>query len=173
MPLLHSSQRLLLPVNPVFVFSTLAISVLLNCFPFSGLPFVPDFVALCLLFWSIHQSRLVGMGWGFFLGLLMDVVYATTFGQYALAYVILTYLGTTFSKRIRSFRLPGQIFHVLPMLLLSQGVIAMIGYLITDVGVNFFFFSASVTAAVAWPLCDFLLLAPQRRAVEKDENRPI
>ena len=173
MPLLYSNQHLLLPVNPLFVLSTLGISVLLNCFPFSGLPFVPDFIALCLLFWSVYQPRLVSMGSGFLLGLLMDVIYATVFGQYTLAYVLLAYLGNSFSTRILNFRLISQMFHVLPILLLAQLTVAVIGYIIHDIWPEWSYFTISLTAALLWPLCNFLLLAPQRRPVEKDKDRPI
>jgi rod shape-determining protein MreD len=173
MPLLHSNQRLLLPVNPVFIFLTLVIAVLLNCLPFLGKPFVPDFVALILSFWAIHEPRRVSMGAGFVLGLFMDVISSTALGQYALAYVVLTYLANRFSRRVLSFDLPGQIFHVLPMLLVAQGVVAAVGFVVTDRFVEPVFFSSMVTAGLLWPLCDLLLIAPQRRAVEKDENRPI
>lgn len=173
MPLLHSNQRLLLPVNPLFVFSTLSISVLLNCFPITGLPFVPDFIALCLLFWAIYQPRLVSMGSGFVLGLLMDVICATTFGQYALAYVVLAYLGNTFSTRILRFKLTWQMLHVFPILLAAQLLVAVIGRIIHGVWPEWLYFTTSFTNTILWPLCNVILLAPQRRPVEKDENRPI
>jgi rod shape-determining protein MreD len=32
---------------------------------------------------------------------------------------------------------------------------------------------SAVTAALLWPLAEALLLAPQRRAVERDETRPL
>jgi rod shape-determining protein MreD len=35
------------------------------------------------------------------------------------------------------------------------------------------FFLGSVVAAALWPLATFVLLAPQRQAVEVDETRPI
>jgi rod shape-determining protein MreD len=38
---------------------------------------------------------------------------------------------------------------------------------------GWFFFVESVVAALLWPLATMLLLAPQRRAVDKDHTRPI
>jgi rod shape-determining protein MreD len=32
---------------------------------------------------------------------------------------------------------------------------------------------ASVSAALLWPLAEALLMAPQQRATERDENRPL
>ena len=34
-------------------------------------------------------------------------------------------------------------------------------------------FLQAVATTLLWPLADWLLLAPQRRAVDHDENRPI
>lgn len=173
MPLLQSKQHILLPVNPLFVFGTLFISLILNCFPFGGLPFVPDFVALTLAFWAVYQPRLVSMGSGFILGLLMDVLYTTTLGQYALAYVLLAYVSNTFSRRIQGFGLVKQIFHVFPLFIGTCTVVGVTSVIIYGQFPQWLFFSSSITAALLWPVWNRLLLAPQRRAVEKDENRPI
>jgi rod shape-determining protein MreD len=40
----------------------------------------PDFVALILVFWGVHQPRKVGIGTAFCLGLLMDVHDAALLG---------------------------------------------------------------------------------------------
>ena len=34
-------------------------------------------------------------------------------------------------------------------------------------------FTPAVACTLLWPVADWLLLAPQRRAVERDENRPL
>ena len=52
----------------------------------------PDFLLVMLLYWSMHESRNIGQGWGFALGLLMDVADSALLGQHALAYVVATYL---------------------------------------------------------------------------------
>ena len=47
-------QYILLPVSPLFIFFTLALAFLLNLLPWGSVPGVPDFLALALIFWSIH-----------------------------------------------------------------------------------------------------------------------
>ncbi len=61
---------------------------------------MPDFVALVLLFWNVHQPRKVGMGIAFFLGLLMDVHNASLLGEHALAYTLLSYGAITIHRRV-------------------------------------------------------------------------
>lgn len=69
---MNRPQYILQPVNPYFITFSLAAAFLLNLMPWGRLIGVPDFVALVLLFWNVHQPRKVGMGIAFMLGILMD-----------------------------------------------------------------------------------------------------
>jgi rod shape-determining protein MreD len=66
-----------------------------------------------------------------------------------------------------------QILHVLPLLLLAQTVQMVVRFIVAGKFPGWFFFIESVVAALLWPLATMLLLAPQRRAVDKDHTRPI
>jgi len=57
-----SSSRILLPVRPWFIVFSLLAALVLNFLPTSAWPWVPDWVALVLVFWSIREPRRVGMG---------------------------------------------------------------------------------------------------------------
>ncbi|MBI1835053.1 MAG: rod shape-determining protein MreD, partial [Burkholderiales bacterium] len=81
---------ILLPANPFFVGLSLVLAFLLNLLPWGSLVAVPDFVALTLVFWSIHQPRKVGIGVAFLMGVLMDVHDAVYFGENALAFTLLS-----------------------------------------------------------------------------------
>ena len=85
----QSSRRILLPVKTWFIVLTLTIALFMNLVPLGRLPGVPDWVALVLAFWCIHQPLKVNMGAAFLYGLLMDVADASLMGQHALAYVLL------------------------------------------------------------------------------------
>jgi rod shape-determining protein MreD len=169
----HRSNRILLPARGWFVMTTLLLALLLNLVPLGRVPFVPDWVALVLIFWTIHQPLKVGMGVAFVLGLAMDIVDASVMGQHALAYVLLAFTGCGLSRRILWFPLLQQAAHVLPMLLGAQLVMLaarMIG------GAEFpglLWFAASFVGAALWHPLTYLLLLPQYRPVERDENRPI
>jgi len=88
--------------------------------PWGRAPVAPDFLALALVFWNVHQPRRVGMGAAFVFGLLMDVHEGALFGQHALAYTLVSYGAITLHRRIQWFPLGAQAVHILPLLLLSQ-----------------------------------------------------
>ena len=93
-----SSSRILLPVRPWFIVFSLLAALVLNFLPTSAWPWVPDWVALVLVFWSIREPRRVGMGAGFLLGVAMDVADVSLLGQHALAYVLASY-GAAYLSR--------------------------------------------------------------------------
>jgi rod shape-determining protein MreD len=66
-----------------------------------------------------------------------------------------------------------QTLHVLPLLLLAQAVELVVRLIISGKFPGWLYFADSFVAAALWPIASFLLLAPQRRAVDRDENRPI
>lgn len=173
MPSTFSSSRILQPVRPVFVVLTLFLALIVNYLPRASSPWIPDFVALVLIFWSIREPRLVGMGWGFLLGLAMDVADASLMGQHALAYVLAAYGAFALSRRILWFSLGQQALHVLPLLLLVQ-VVQFVVRLMP--GIDFpgwaYFVGPFIAALLWWPLT-FLLMLPQYQPVERDANRPI
>ncbi|MFI4939594.1 MAG: rod shape-determining protein MreD [Burkholderiales bacterium] len=170
---MNSPHYILLPVSPVFIAASLACAFLLNLLPWGHLIGVPDFVALALVFWSIHQPRRVGIGVAFFMGLLMDVHNATLLGENALAYTLLSYFAITIHRRVLWFPIGMQTLHVLPLLLFAQAVQLVVRVLVSGKFPGWLYFIDSFVAAALWPVATWLLLAPQRRAVDRDETRPI
>ena len=164
---------ILLPANPWFVTLSIGLAFVLNLLPKGNFTAAPDFVALVLVFWSIHQPRKVGIGIAFLMGLLMDVHNATLLGENALTYSLLSYLTIMLHRRILWFQLPTQALHILLLLWLAQLVRALVHLIHTGKFPPWDYFLASVIAALLWPLVTALLLAPQRRAVDRDENRPL
>lgn len=170
---MNRPQYILRPANPLFIYSTLAITLLLNLQAWGQTIGAPDFVALALIFWGIHQPRRVGIGIAFCMGLLMDVNNATFLGETALAYTLLSYLAITIHRRVLWFSASTQAWHVLLLLLLTQIAQMIIQYVVNHRLPDWTFFLGSFVAAALWPIVTWLLLAPQRRAVDKDEDRPL
>jgi rod shape-determining protein MreD len=166
-------QYILLPVNPTFIAASLALAFLLNLIPWGGLIGVPDFVALVLLFWNIHQPRKVGMGIGFALGILMDVHSASLFGEHALAYTLMSYGGIMMHRRVVLVPLVIQAMHVLPLLLLAQLVPFFIRLLTGAAFPGWSYLIVGVVEAILWPLASLVLLVPQKRPSDPDDTRPI
>jgi rod shape-determining protein MreD len=166
-------QYILLPVNSLFIATSLAIAFLLNMLPWGQWPAAPDFVALVLVFWSIHQPRKVGIGIAFMMGLLMDVHDAALLGQNALSYTLLSYFAIMIHRRVLWFKVWTQAAHVLPLLLMMQCVQLVVRIAVSGMFPGWLYFMESVLAAALWPVVTMILLAPQRRAVDRDETRPI
>ncbi len=170
---MNRPQYILLPVNPSFIAFSLAAAFVLNFLPWGRTAGVPDFVALVLLFWNIHQPRKVGMGIAFVLGILMDVHDANLFGEHALAYTLLSYGAISLHRRVLWFSLPVQALHVLPLLVIAQLVPFTIRLLTGAAFPGWSYLVDGFVEAVLWPVASLLLLAPQKRASDTDDTRPI
>jgi rod shape-determining protein MreD len=170
---MNQPHYILLPVSPVFIGLSLMLAFILNLMPWGSWVGVPDFVALVLVFWSIHQPRKVGIGVAFFMGLLMDVHNASLLGENALSYTLLSYFAIMIHRRVLWFPLRTQALHVLPLLLIMQTVQAAVRWMVSAKMPGWAYFIGSFTSTALWPVVTILLLAPQRRAVDRDETRPI
>lgn len=166
-------QQLLLPASPAFIWGSLLVALMLNLLPLGRVLWMPDFLAVVLVFWNVHQPRRVGVGAAFMFGLLMDVHDSALLGQHALAYTLLSYFAITIHRRILWFTPGAQAVHVLPLFVAAH-VTSLLLRLAT--GAEFPgwpMLLAPLFEALLWPLASWLLLVPQRRAPDPDENRPL
>ena len=121
--IMPAGQRLLLPVNPRFIVLSLLLALLLNMLlGLTGQHWLPDVLALVMVFWTIHQPRHVGMLTAFVLGVLMDVHESALLGQNALAYVCMGFFATAVHRRVLWFPLREQTVQVLPVFVLGAAV---------------------------------------------------
>jgi rod shape-determining protein MreD len=167
-------EQVLRPVRPAFIWLTLGTAFLLNLLPWGRAIWVPDFFALTLVFWNVHQPRKVGMGIAFVFGLLMDVHNGALFGQHALAYTLLSYGAITLHRRIQWFPVTSQCIYVFGLLLLSQLASAAVRLWVGGAAPLWWLgFFSSVLGAAIWPVLHAVLLAPQRRPAKRDDTRPL
>ena len=169
----RGSDQLLLPVNPFFIALTLLTAVLLEMLPIGRHPASPDLLALVLVFWNVHQPRRVGVGFAFAFGLVMDVHQGAVLGQHALAYTLLSYFAITVHRRVLWFGVPAQALHVLPLFFAAHAVAMLARLVAGGMFPGWALLLAPVFEALLWPVVVVLLLAPQRRAPDPDENRPL
>jgi rod shape-determining protein MreD len=168
-----SSDQLLMPVNPFFVWFTLLFAFALNLVPLGRVPAMPDFLALVLVFWNVHQSRRVGVGVAFVFGLLMDVHSGAVLGQHALAYTLLSFFAITVHRRLLWFSVPSQALQILPLFLAAHAVSMLVRVVSGGMFPGWELLLAPIFEALLWPVVTLLLLAPQRRAPDPDQNRPL
>ncbi len=175
--IMRPGQQLLLPANPLFIWSTLLVALLLDMLQNMGLwgraAWTPDLLALVLVFWSVHQPLRVGIGTAFFFGILVDVHQSSLLGQHALAYTVLSFLAIAIHRRLLWFSVPSQALQVLPLF----AVMHLIELVLRMVGGGKFpglwMLAAPLIEALLWPVASVLLLLPQRRTPDPDANRPL
>jgi rod shape-determining protein MreD len=175
--ILPRGQQLLLPANPWFIAGTLLSGLMVNLLQNMGLvgnaAWAPDLLSVVLVFWCIHQPLRVGMAWCFVLGLVTDVHQTSLLGQHALSFSVMGFLALLMHRRMQWFTGSSQAPQVLPVFVLGT---------LTDIGVRYLFgrdlpgwsvLIAPLLEAALWVPVSFLLLMPQRRAPDPDENRPL
>lgn len=171
--IMRSGQQLLLPANPVFIWSSLIVALLLNMLPLGRVPWMPDFLALVLLFWNVHQPLRVGIGVAFMFGLFMDVHHTSLLGLHGLSYTALSFFATRIERRLLWFKVPLQALQVLPLLAAAHAVQLIIRIMGGGMFPGWILLVAPLAEALLWPVVSVLLLLPQRRAPDRDENRPL
>ncbi len=169
----YRPSALLAPAAPSFIWGSLFVALLLNLLPAGPTAWMPDFLALALVFWNVHQPRRVGIGAAFVAGLLMDVHNGALFGEHALGYTLLAYGAITLHRRMLWFPAGAQALHVLALLLLAQAVSMAVRLWVGGGLPVWTYFLSSIVGAVLWPLVNWILLAPQRRPPERDDTRTL
>ena len=171
----RGSDQLLLPVNPLFIWIDAAAGASCSTWCRSAaMPAMPDFLALVLVFWNVHQPRRVGVGVAFVFGLLMDV-HERRAARPARAGLHAAQL----LRRSRSTaacsgsRVPSQAVQILPLFVAAQAVSLIVRMIAGGMFPGWELLLAPVFEALLWPVATWLLLAPQRRAPDPDENRPL
>ena len=169
----RGSDQLLLPANPLFIAVTLLAALAFNLLPLGRNPAMPDLLALTLAFWAVHQPRRIGVGTSFMLGLVMDVHQGALLGQHGLAYTLLAFFALALSRRLNWFTLAQQALQVLPLFAAMHAVSLLVRLAAGDLFPGWSLFIAPLIEAALWPFVTLLLLAPQLRAPDPDENRPL
>lgn len=171
--IMRPGDPLLLPANPLFIAFTLLMALAANLLPLGRQPAVPDLLALVLVFWSVHQPRVVGIFVAFGFGLAMDVHQGALLGQHALGYTLLSFGAIAMHRRLLWFDLPAQMLQVLPLFLLTQLVTLVVRLAAGGMFPGWSMWLAPLFQALLWPVATLVLLAPQRRPPDPDQNRPL
>lgn len=168
-PSLRAKPQILLPVRNSFIIFTLLAAMTLSLFPWQhyGWPFAPDFMALAVLYWCTFQTRKFGVASAWLMGLVMDVGQSAVLGQHALGYAMLAFFGLILSRRVRRFNVWQQAAHVLVLLWLMQGLMAIPRLLLGHLMPSWTYYLASPLGALLWPVLVPLLQLPQRQPPEQ------
>jgi rod shape-determining protein MreD len=175
--IMRPGQQLLLPANPLFIWGSLIAAMLVNMLQNMGLwgraAWMPDMLAVVLVFWTVHQPLRISIGGAFFFGLLMDVHQGGLLGQHAMAYTVLSFFAITVHRRLLWFSVASQAAQVFPLFALAHAVELTVRMLNGGTFPGWLMFLAPVAEALLWPVANLVLLAPQLRAPDPDANRPL
>ena len=174
--IMRRGQPLLLPVSPLFIWSSLLVALMVNMLTsIAGAgrsPWMPDLLAVTLVFWSVHQPLRIGIGVAFAFGLVMDVHQSALLGQHALSYTVLSYFAITIHRRLLWFPVPSQALQVLPLFLVAHAVELAVRLLAGGLYPGWSILLAPVLESALWPVVSVLLLLPQKQSPDPDKNRP-
>lgn len=175
--IMRPGQQLLLPAKPLFIWGSLLAAMLLTMVQHMGwwtrAAWAPDFLAVVVLFWCVHQPLRIGVGAAFVFGLFVDVHQTALLGQHALAYTVLAYLAAAMHRRLLWFPVPAQALQVAPVFVLTHAVSAAVRLLAGGGFPGWDLLLAPVLETLLWPVVSVVLLVPQRRAPDRDDNRPL
>lgn len=122
----------------------------------------PAWVAMVLVYWCMALPHRVGIGVGWSMGILLDVLQGTLFGQNAIGLALLAYFTLKSHQRIRMFPLMQQAFlmclFVLVYLLINLWVRGIMGV----PPQSWTFWMPAITSMLLWPWL-FIILRDMRR----------
>ena len=175
--ILPRGQQLLLPANPWFMAASLLVGLVVNLLQNMGFlgnaAWAPDVLLVILVFWCVHQPTRVGVFTCFALGLVVDVHQTALLGQHALSFSVMGFLALQLHRRMQWFTGASQAPQILPIFLIGMAVDVSLRYLFGRSLTHWSIVFAPLLEAALWAPISFVLLIPQRRAPDPDENRPL
>ncbi|MBP6277399.1 MAG: rod shape-determining protein MreD [Limnohabitans sp.] len=172
--IMPAGRPLLMPANPRFIALTVVMGLLMNMLlGLTGWRWLPDILAIVVVFWNVYQPRRVGLVLAFVLGLALDVHESALLGQNALSYVVLSSMAIAVQRRLLWFPLREQALQIAPLFVLASLLEWATRLIVQDAWPHWSQLFAPLMQAALWPMIGALLLAPQRRAVDPDNIRPL
>lgn len=148
------------------ILATFLVAIVLNILPGPtwAEPFVPDWVALTLIYWCMAAPQRVSVGTGWVLGLTLDVLYGSLLGQHALAKSAIAFITVRLHPQLRMFPRWQQAVSVLMLLFFNQLLVAWIRGLTGHAPGTVAYWTPSIVGALLWPWLFVILRDVRRRA---------
>ena len=170
-------QQFLQPANPWFIAASLLVVLMVNLLQNMGLlgnaAWAPDLLSIILVFWCVHQPLRVGVFTCFALGVVTDVHQAALLGQHALSFSVMGFLAAQMHRRMQWFTGTSQAPQILPVFVIGTLVDVLVRYLFGRSWADWSIALSPLIETALWVPVSFVLLIPQRRAPDPDENRPL
>ena len=141
------------------IYFSIAMAIILTLVPLP--PFLdlirPYWVALVIIYWCLETQDRISLGLAFTIGIILDLLSASTLGLHALSLVIIVYLVTRFRARLRFFPPWQQALSVLALLVNDRIILLWIVSLTGEPLPSLAFWLPPIVGTLVWPWL-FLLL---------------
>lgn len=150
----------------LIIASTFLVAILLSILPGPDWaePFRPDWVGLVLIYWCMAIPQRVGVGVGWTVGLMLDVLYGSLLGQQALAKTLVAFITLKLHLQLRMFPRWQQAVSVLILIALNQLIILWVRSLIGQGPIGWSYWMSSAVSMLIWPWLFIILRDIRRRA---------
>ncbi len=127
-------------------------------------PFRPDWVGLVLIYWCMATPQRVGVGVGWTVGLILDVLYGSLLGQQALAKTLLAFLTQKLHLQMRMFPVWQQAVTVLVLIAINHLLVLWVKDLVAHRPIHLSYWTSSIVSMFIWPWLFVILRDVRRRA---------
>lgn len=122
----------------------------------------PAWVAMVLIYWCMALPQRVGIGVGWSMGILLDVLQGTLFGQNALGLALLAYFTLKFHQRVRMFPLTQQALLVCLLVVIYQLLSLWVRGIMGIPPQSWTYWMPAFSSMILWPWL-FIILRDIRR----------
>ncbi|MXY64152.1 MAG: rod shape-determining protein MreD [Gammaproteobacteria bacterium] len=145
---------------------SLGVAMLLSIIPYpEWMGFAePHWVSLVLFYWCLAVPERVGVGTGWIVGLLMDMMLHTLFGVYAFMLAFVAMVGVLFHRQVRMYPLWQQCMMIFAISALEVLFLAWVFRITNDIDLRLVYWQAALTTALVWPVVYTLLRFARRRS---------
>lgn len=126
--------------------------------------FRPNWAGLVLIYWCMATPTRVGVGVGWLVGLMLDLLFGSLLGQHALAMAVIAYIAHRLHLQLRMFPLWQQAVAVLILLVINQLLVLWVKGVIGQASTLWPYWTSSIVGMVIWPLVFIILRDVRRRA---------
>ena len=124
----------------------------------------PDWVTLALFYWCMAIPQRVGVGVGWAMGMLLDLLHYTLFGQHAIGKVLIALIAVGTHRRLRAYHMWQQCMLILVISSIDIGIVVWIHYLTNGLEFRLIYWQAALTTALLWPVVYAILRKMRHRS---------
>ena len=137
---------------PLFAISViLALVLSISLFPVGWLEFRPEWLGLVVFYWTLRAPAQFGVVLAWCLGLLLDVLEATTLGVNAVSMAVIAFLVLAMHQRLRMYPVAQQCLVVFLVLGINQMLVHFLKQFLGADSPGFAYLWPALTSAIAWP----------------------